>query len=228
MAQPSLKTYGRGRSSNKPIPGGQLFAPATPLDTNDDENDIWATAPTASSSHTHKSAVLMDRSVNLHSRSLDESSLRTGLGASSVNKISSSSSSNSNNNEKGGGGVRVEKDGLKCGGKRSRCLQPAEVINASHPDDIVALSEAISKYQTNSQAHFGGPLFVSVPDCFSDSGRRFTSWLQQLGFQEGFLGPVWGLKYPRENVRNRGVHTMVWWCRYLQSSVCLCSDTDSH
>jgi hypothetical protein len=100
-------------------------------------------------------------------------------------------------------GKNRDKDSAKCSGKRSRCLQPAEVVNSGHQDDLTSLSDTIAKFN-NPTAHFGvaGPLFVSVPDSFSDNGRRYTDWLQQLGFQEGFLGPLWGLKYPREQVRH--------------------------
>ena len=141
------------------------------------------------------SSVLGDISVNQAS-SMDDS--RYG-GSSRSDGLSSTTSGMSASSTSG---KNRDKDSAKCSGKRSRCLQPAEVVNSGHQDDLTSLSDTIAKFN-NPTAHFGvaGPLFVSVPDSFSDNGRRYTDWLQQLGFQEGFLGPLWGLKYPREQVR---------------------------
>ena len=193
--QPSVKrTYGRAKGANKSIQGGQLYTPTAALDVPDEEN-FWAASQSVvrtGSSNSHKVSGLSNRALNQ----------AAGAGASSPRdddsqhgmKCDISTSSKSNNKDK---------ESSKCSGKRSRCLLPAEVVSNGHPDDIRILSETIQKFNNHSHAHFGvsNALFVTLPDWSTESGKRFVNWLQQLGFYEDTLGSIWGLKYPRENVR---------------------------
>ena len=89
---------------------------------------------------------------------------------------------------------------MKCSGKRSRSL-PTELLNNDARSDAAnLLLETIDQYNQSSQP--SAPLFVSGSDCSdrSDGSDRYAMWLQSLGFQEGFVGNVWGFKYPSEHV----------------------------
>ena len=193
--QPSVKrTYGRAKGANKSIQGGQLYTPTAALDVPDEEN-IWA----ASQSSVRTGIPNSQKSSGLSNRALNQTA---GAGALSPRdddtygmKCDVNTSTKSNNKDK---------DPSKCSGKRSRCLLPAEVVSNGHPDDIRMLSETIQKFNNHSHAHFGvsNALFVTLPDWSTENGKRFMNWLQQLGFYEDTLGSIWGLKYPRENVRD--------------------------
>jgi hypothetical protein len=83
----------------------------------------------------------------------------------------------------------------KQGVKRPRCNDSA--VSRGHCDDVNLLSKSLLECRENP-TKFSGTIFVIVPPIWP--AERYTTWLEQLGFVQIYLGTQPGYSYCKVEV----------------------------